>query len=39
MNVELADARTNKATNDGQFSGDYASNEVFVFGINFGWRY
>ena len=36
--INLGNARTNIATNGGQFSGDYSTNEIFVFGVNFGWR-
>ncbi len=35
---DLGNARTNKATLGGQFSGDYSTNELFVLGVNFGWR-
>ena len=36
--IDLGNARTNKATSGGQFSGDYSTNEIFILGINFGWR-
>jgi long-chain fatty acid transport protein len=36
--IDLGNARTNKATSGGQFSGDYSTNEIFVLGVNFGWR-
>jgi long-chain fatty acid transport protein len=36
--IDLGNARTNKATSGGQFSGDYSTNEIFILGVNFGWR-
>jgi len=36
--VDLGNARTNKTTSGGQFSGDYSTNELYILGVNFGWR-
>jgi long-chain fatty acid transport protein len=36
--VDLGNARTNQATSGGQLSGDYSTNEIFILGVNFGWR-
>lgn len=36
--IDLGDARTNKTTSGGQFSGDFSTNEIYMLGVNFGWR-
>jgi len=36
--IDLGNASTNKASSGGQFSGDYSTNEIFILGVNFGWR-
>jgi long-chain fatty acid transport protein len=36
--IDLGSARTNIATNGGQFSGKYSTNELFILGVNFNWR-
>jgi long-chain fatty acid transport protein len=36
--VDLGSARTNVATPGGQYSGDFSTNELFILGVNYGWR-
>jgi long-chain fatty acid transport protein len=36
--IDLGNARTNYASSGGQYSGDYSTNEIFILGVNFGWR-
>ena len=36
--IDLGDARTNKTSSGGQYSGDYSTNEIYILGVNFGWR-
>ena len=36
--IDLGNARTNKTTSGGQFSGEYSTNEIYLLGVNYGWR-
>jgi long-chain fatty acid transport protein len=36
--IDLGNARTNLTSAGGQYSGDFSTNEIFILGVNFGWR-